>query len=91
MKAEIASGTGKALGASLWDLHKFFDLVDPVTLVKKAMGLGFPLRILIIGVQMHVAPRVLQLLGACSDMIDVGRSVLPGCMLAIPFTRVYLR
>ena len=40
---------------------------------------------------MHVAPRVLQLLGACPDMIDVGRSILPGCMLAIPFTRVYLR
>ena len=55
------------------------------------MNLGFPLHILVMGVQMHVAPRVLQLLGACSDLIDVGRSVLPGCMLAIPFTRVYLR
>ena len=43
------------------------------------------------GVQMHVALRVLQLLEACSDMVGVGRSVLPGCMLAIPFTRVYPR
>ena len=33
LKAEIASGTKKVFGASLWDLHKFFDLVDPVTLV----------------------------------------------------------
>ena len=72
-------------------MHKFFDLVDHVTLVKKAMDLGFPLHILVMGVQMHVAPRILQLLGACSDLIGVGRIVLPGCMLAIPFTRVYLR
>ena len=91
LRAEVASGTGEAFGASLWDLHKFFDLVDPVTLVKKATALGFPLRILVMGVQMHVAPRALQLLGACSDFISVSRSGLPGCMLAIPFTRVYLR
>ena len=62
-----------------------------MTLVKKAMDLGFPLHIIVMGVQMHVAPRVLQLLGACSDLIDFGRSVFPGCMLAIPFARVYLR
>ena len=90
-KAEIASSARNAFGASVWDLHKFFDLVDPVTLVKKAMGLGFPLHILTMGVQMHVAPGVLQLLGACSDMVDVGGSVLPGRVLAFPFTRVYLR
>ena len=41
--------------------------------------------------QMHVAPRVLQLLGACYDFISVARGVLPGCGLAIPFTRVFLR
>ena len=62
-----------------------------MTLVKKAMDLGFPLHIIVMGVQMHVAPRVLQLLGACSDLIDFGRSVFPGCTLAIPFARVYLR
>ena len=66
LRAEVASGTGEAFGASLWDLHKFFDLVDPVTLVKKAMALGFPLHILVMGVQMQVAP---QSLAACGGVL----------------------
>ena len=91
LKGELASGTGKAFGGSLWDLHRLFDLVDPVSLVKEAIDLRCPIHVLVAGIQMHVAPRVLQLLGACSDPIHVCRSFLAGCGIAIPFTRVYLR
>ena len=90
LKGELVSGAGKTFGGSLWDLHKLFDLVDPVSFVKKAISLGFPIHGLAMGIQMHVAPRALQLLGACSGLIDVCRSVLAGCGLAIPFARVYL-
>lgn len=91
LRAEIAASCGKNFAALLWDLHKFFDMVDPVTLVGKARELGFPLRLLLMAIQMHTAPRVVQLLGACSLPIPVLRSVLPGCGFAIPFTRMYLR
>ena len=43
------------------------------------------------GLQMHSAPRFLQLKGACSLPVSVNMSVLPVCALAIPFTRAYLK
>ena len=69
----------------------FFDLVSTTILVDKAVGLEFPLADLVMGLQMHSAPRFLQLKGACSLPMAVNMSVLPGCALAIPFTRAYLR
>ena len=60
-------------------------------MVDKAVELEFPLADLVMGLQMHSAPRFLQLKGACSLPMAVNMSVLPGCALAIPFTRAYLR
>ena len=90
-KAEIASALGESCAANLWDLHKFFDTVVPGELFGFALELGFPEHVLALGLDMHMAPRVIQLEGCCSDPIDVVRSILAGCGLSIPFTRAYLR
>ena len=89
--AELAVAAGETAAAALWDLHKFFDLVRTTILIDKAVELEFPLADLVMGLQMHSAPRFLQLKGACSLPVLVNMSVLPGCALAIPFTRAYLK
>ena len=60
-------------------------------LIDKAVELEFPLADLVMGLQMHSAPRFFQLKGACSLPMVVNMGVLPGCALAIPFTRAYLK
>ena len=89
--AELAVAAGETVAAALWDLHKFFDFVSANILVGKAVELEFPLADLVMGLQMHSAPRFLQLKGACSLPMAVHMSVFPGCALAIPFTRAYFR
>ena len=42
------------------------------------------------GLQMHAAPRWLGMMGCVGGLIQPLRSVLPGCILSIPLTRVYL-
>ena len=66
-KAEIASALGESCAANLWDLHKFFDTVVPSELFTSALELGFPKHVLALGLDMHMAPRVIQLEGCCSE------------------------
>ena len=67
LKGELASGTGKAFGGSLWDLQKSFDLVGPVSLVKKRRPLtrDVPFMFLPWGF------RCMSLLGCCSCWVRV--------------------
>ena len=90
-KTEIASALGESCAANLWDLHKFFDTVVPSELFSSALELGFPKHVLALGLDMHMAPRVIQLEGCCSEPIAVARSILAGYGLSIPFTRAFLR
>ena len=59
--AELAVAAGETVVAALWDLHKFFDLVSATIMADKAVELDFPLADLVMGLQMHSAPRFLQL------------------------------
>ena len=64
--------------------------MHPGKLVLEAKALDFPPHLLLTGLDMHAADRVLQVSGCCSDRVAVQRSVLPGCALAIPLTRAYM-
>ena len=44
----------------LWDVAKFFDCIDIPLLIQRAEEQGFPIDQLVLGMQMHRAPRVLR-------------------------------
>ena len=90
-EAEVDRYNGHCYGVVLWDFTKFFDTVDPCTLIGEAVELGFPVSDLVLAMRMHLAPRCLMLLGVVSMLIQPLRSILPGCILAVALTRVYLR
>ena len=54
------------------------------------MRRGFPLIDLRLGMQMHAGARRLLLHDCAPSHVSPLLSVLPGCGLAIPFTRIYL-
>ncbi len=89
--AEIAHYIGQTFGANFWDIHKFFDTVDPIILAESASELNYPPSELRLGLQMHLAPRVLQMNGSCSSGTAVDTSILAGCSQSVPFTRAYLK
>ena len=62
-----------------------------VTLVLEAKSLQFPRIALALGLQSHIAPRMLRAKGSVSTPKKVtGRSVLSGCSLSTAFCRAYL-
>ena len=91
LAAETAVRNGEQVGCILWDFTTFFDQLRIEVLVDNASELGFPMIDLILGMQMHTAPRTLMILGAVSSVIVPWKSILPGCGLAIDFARAYVK
>ena len=88
--AEVDRYNGKTYGALLWDLTKFFDTLDPQHLASEASALGFSAADFCLGLRMHLAPRRLMIQGCVSHQAEPHNLVLPGCIYAVAFTKVYL-
>ena len=90
LQVEIATRNGEHSGVILWDFRKFFDNVRLQLVYDSARALGFPLIDLVLGLQMHLAPRRLNYNGAVSAQIVTYQSIIAGCALAISFTKALL-
>ena len=90
LQLEIAQAIGKCAAALLWDVHKYFDSVNIAELSSRAQEARYPVLDLAMGLQMHIAPRVLQHQKNCSQATQVTQSILAGCSQAVPFTKAYL-
>ena len=87
--------TGHALGRTnvmiLWDVEKFFDSLDIDILIQECTEQEFPPVQLALGIQAHMADRILKAQGTLSEKLDrFGRSILAGCTLSTSFSRAYL-
>ena len=91
LEAEVDRYTGLTYGAILWDFIKVFDTLDPAHLVQEAVALGFPAADFCLGLRMHLAPRRLMILNVLSQVTQPLRSVLPRCIYAVTFAKVYMR
>ena len=58
--------------------------MDNATLLK------YPNEALVMGLQVHLSPRVIQNQGVSSQPIEVNNSILAGCSQSIPYTRAVL-
>ena len=70
---------------------KFFDNIDSAILWSEMTQLPLPMHVCLLVVRQHMAPRRLQYAGYLSDHICPTGTILPGCLFAIPFVRVYFR
>ena len=77
----MAHWQGLVALAIYWDLAKFYDSVSLVALIAACKATEFPLAILVLALQAHTGPRVLRMLGCCSEpMYFPGVSILAGCV-----------
>ena len=53
---ETAVGLGKVVAGVYWDMEKFYDTLSIRQVIHWAHELGYPRRILIIGLMAHMAP-----------------------------------
>ena len=90
LKAEVAVRLNKIPAAIFNDFHQFFDHLDIVELILAAIKCELPMDLLIMALQQHLAPRIIQAQGFCGDPIQVTRSILQGCICSVGSTRAYL-
>lgn len=89
LAAEIAHWLGKSFAAVFNDFEKYFDTMDLETIINEAFATKFPLGPLAFSLQQHMAPRVLQANGCSSKLININASILAGCKISVPITRLY--
>ena len=82
---------GRVSGRIFNDYEKFFDTLDIETLISEAIDSMFPLDALVLALEQHLAPRILQVGGCSSKAIRVFQSILAGCKTSKALTAVYLK
>ena len=88
--AEISSTLGRHVIDTYLDLRKFYDLVDAAFLLPEALRLGYDPVVLLMAMQVHLAPRTLRCHGAYSQIITVSNSIIQGCTQSNTFGRIIL-
>lgn len=71
-------------------MAKFFDTIGVPILVNKAREPEFPVLDIMLTLHQHLAPRIIQCEGFCSEPILVARSILAGCKHSVALTRLLL-
>ena len=71
----------------LWDLQKFFDSIDPLSLIRAAGQHGMPAFPLTMLLQVHLGLRRLLVNGWIGSSITVRSSILQGCCFSVTCAR----
>lgn len=87
---ETARLARKQTASILWDVEKFFDSIHPADVVREGIRFAYPARALLLGLQMHMAPRCLIMQKVASNLMITGRSILAGCNHSCFFARLVM-
>ena len=91
LQMEQAALRGKMVIHILWDVAEYFDSISIPTLIRRCEELDFPIDQLVLAMQYHRAPRVLQSGGCCAEPITAtGVSILAGCTFSTSLSRGFL-
>ena len=74
----------------MFDMEKFFDTIDPGPLLDAIVQAKFPPVDTLMGLQMHWAPRVIQVQALTGPHIRVDKSILAGCLYSVPFVKALM-
>ena len=75
----------------LWDLEAFYDNVDVPTLIRQCKRWHFPLPVLALALQCHMAPRRIRCGKSISRALRPARGILAGCSTSTSCSRAQLR
>ena len=87
---EMAILSGRHTSSLLWDIKQFFDNISPEMVLAEGIRMGYPLLDLIMGLQMHMAPRLLIVSGVASSLVLPLLSILAGCLHSVNFAKILM-
>ena len=90
VRNEIAKAHSLTTVEVLFDMAKFYDSIPPEQVAITACSLGFPLRSLVLGLQVHMATRRLRAGGTHSGEIYPTTSIVAGCTRSVCWSRCLL-
>ena len=88
---ELATTSGKAVSRVLWNTEKFYDIINITKLAQHACELGYPITAVALGVQMHMAPRILKAHDHYTMCALPATGIIAGCTQSNYFARVLLK
>ena len=90
VKAEVRVARGLCTGAFFSDFQSFYDNMGLTDILDWAQEVHYPIGPLALGIQLHVAPRMIRVNGVISDPIMPANGALAGCYQATEFARLLL-
>ncbi len=85
---ELATLSEEEVAKILWDMEKFYDNIHIGLLIKRAEDLGYPSLIIALGLQMHVAPRILRAHEHHTFCELPSNGIIAGCTQSNIFARI---
>ena len=71
-------------------MEKFYDNCSLLVCLRQQQATGYPQLVGVLGVMMHLGPRVLKAAGHMSQPLAMFGALAPGCGQATSFTKAYL-
>ena len=90
VRAEVAAASGVTYGQVLFDLVKAFERIPYRVLLREALNLQYPLRLLRLAIATYKLPRVIRVGGAISDLVWAVRGIVAGSGLATTEMRLVM-
>ena len=90
LRAEIGQLLDRVPAAIFNDFHQFFDHIDIGILIVEAIHLQVPMHVILLVLQQHLSPRIIQAEGYSAQPITIWRSIIQGCVTSVGLTRIYI-
>ena len=87
---EMANLNGDKVARILWDMEKFYDNIDIIKLIDRSMDLEYPVIMMALGIQMHMAPRCINAYETYAICDLPKNGIIAGCTQSNIFARILL-
>ncbi len=87
-EAEAATAKGEQSAATLLDIARFYEVIEPGEFACAARKFGVPQSIISLCIHTYLGPRRIRVRGALSRKIFPTRSIVAGCTWATVFVRI---
>ena len=87
---ELAALSQEEVIRIFWDMEKFYDNIHIGKLIQRAKEYGYPIRTFALGIQMHLAPRIVKAHGNLTMCKQPSNGIIAGCTQSNKFAGVFL-
>ncbi len=89
-QAEVAAAGGEQSAATLLDIARFYEVIEPAEFALAAKDFGLPQTIISLCLHAYLGPRRIRVRGAMSKRVFPTRSIIAGCTWATVHVRLLI-